>query len=230
MNELTGRNAHASGESDTGIRYYDRDFWHGENLKYAEPHYRLLKSARVIRKLAGGRSLSLLDIGCGPAALVRLLPPNIAYHGVDIAIHDDVPYLTEADIVKSPIDIGREKFDIILAQGFFEYVGDYQSQKFAEIAELLADDGTFVVSYVNFGHRKPTIYDRYSNIQPIERFRADLARYFDIRKSFPTSHNWEHSEPNRNLIRAGNMRINFNVPFVTPKLAVQYFFLCTSRT
>ena len=85
-----------------------------------------------------GRTPSLLDIGCGPATLERLIPPTVRYHGIDIAIHEQAPNLIEADIVKSPIRFGDQKFDIVLAQGFFEYVGDYQSQKFDEIAQLLA--------------------------------------------------------------------------------------------
>lgn len=44
-------------------------------------------------------------------------------------------------------------FDIILAQGIFEYVGRFQPQKFAEIAQILNEDGKFIVSYVNFNHR-----------------------------------------------------------------------------
>jgi len=95
---------------------------------------------------------------------------------------------------------------------------------------MLADDGIFITSYVNFGHRKPMIYDRYSNVQPIQAFRNGLSRFFEIRRAFPTSHNWAHGEPNRKLVRAGNMRVNFNVPLVTPKLAVQYFFICSPKS
>ena len=54
--------------------HYKKDFWGEENLKFSEPWYRLEKSGRIIRKLAGGRECTLLDIGCGPATLMRLLP------------------------------------------------------------------------------------------------------------------------------------------------------------
>ena len=117
----------------------------------------------------------------------------------------------------------------MLAQGFFEYVGEYQSQKFDAIAEPLARGGTFIVSYVNFAHRKPALYSRYSNVRPIEDFRHDLLRNFTIRKFFPTSHNWSHHEPNRSLLRTANMRLNVNVPVLTPRLAVEYFFMCSTR-
>jgi SAM-dependent methyltransferase len=210
-------------------RYYARDFWSDENLKYVEPHFRMLKCARIITRLAQDRTPSLLDIGCGPATLKRLIPPTVAYHGIDIAIHEQDPNLREADIVKSPIRFGDQTFDIVVAQGFFEYVGEYQSQKLDEISQLLSPGGTFIVSYVNFAHRKPARYERYSNVRAIEDFRRDLSRNFTIQKSFPTAHNWSHNEPSRRLMRAGNMRLNLNVPLLTPWLAVQYFFICLLR-
>ena len=49
-------------------------------------------------------------------------------------------------------------------------MADAQSQKFAEIADLLAPDGRFVVTYVNFDHRRPAHYTPYSNIQSLGRF------------------------------------------------------------
>src|SRR5262249_59367149 len=113
---------------------------------------------------ADNRRSSLLDVGCGPATLRELLPPNVEYHGIDIALQEHGPNLLEADLVKTPIRFGSQKFDIVVAQGFFEYVGDAQSRKFDEIAQLLAPGGTFVVSYVNFGHRKPDVCTRYSTV------------------------------------------------------------------
>ena len=65
---------------------YKRDFWSHENLKYAQPHYRMRKVARVVNRLADGKASGCLDVGCGPATLRQLLDPNIAYYGVDIAI------------------------------------------------------------------------------------------------------------------------------------------------
>jgi SAM-dependent methyltransferase len=211
------------------VRYYARDFWYDENLKYVEPHFRMLKSAQIITRLARGDTPSLLDIGCGPATLRGLIPSTVEYHGVDIAIHEQDPNLMEADIVTSPITFGDQKFDIVIAQGFFEYVGEYESRKFDEIARLLVPGGTFIVSYVNFGHRKPDIYEPYSNVRTIAEFRRDLERNFAIRKCVPTSHNWSHKEPTRGVIRAINMRLNVNIPFLTPRLAVQYLFVCSAR-
>jgi SAM-dependent methyltransferase len=212
-----------------GIRYYKKDFWRREGLSYCRPHYRLEKSARIINRLARGQERTLLDVGCGPATLMRLVPLNIHYHGIDIAIHDPAANLIEADILENPIQFGDRRFDFILAQGFFEYAGDLQSKKFAEIAQLLDDNGTFIASYVNFGHRHTQIYWPYNNVQSTDDFRRGLLEYFTIDRFLPTSHNWNHSEPNRKLVKAVNMHMNMYMPFISPKLAVEYFFICSPR-
>src|ERR1700749_4654155 len=103
--------------------HYKRDFWINENKKHVPAHYRLQKSARIINALAGREDLDLLDVGCGPATLMRLLRPNIHYHGIDIAIHDEVPNLVECDFLEKPISFGGKQFDIVAALGVFEYMG-----------------------------------------------------------------------------------------------------------
>ena len=39
-------------ELDGKVRLYKRDFWGTENLRFAEPHFRLRKMARVVRLVA----------------------------------------------------------------------------------------------------------------------------------------------------------------------------------
>lgn len=216
--------------TDNEARYYKKDFWSEENLKFSETWYRLEKSSRIITKLARGQERTLLDIGCGPATLMRLLPPNIHYHGIDIAIHDPAPNLIEADILETPIRFGNLHFDIIIAQGVFEYLGTFQSQKFAEVAELLNKNGTFIVSYTNFAHRKKQIYGPFSNLQSSDEFRESLSHHFVIDRIFPASHNWSHSQPNRKLVKAVNMHVNINVPLISPILAVEYFYICSPKS
>jgi SAM-dependent methyltransferase len=230
---MDGRGATPIGDppeagSSNAARYYKRAFWSKENLKFSDPWYRLRKSARIIGRLARGRECSLLDIGCGPGALGRLLPKNVHYYGIDLAIHDPAPNLLEVDVLECPISFGDRQFDIVIAQGLFEYLGDRQSQKFSEISQLLRSDGTFVVSYTNFGHRKPRIYSAFSNVQPLEDFRDDLSRYFCVQRQFPVSHNWKHSQPDRRAVKAGNMLMSPNVPLLSPLLAVEYYFICSS--
>jgi cyclopropane fatty-acyl-phospholipid synthase-like methyltransferase len=220
----------APGNGHEKAARYKREVWGKANLSFGTPWYRLEKSARLLTSLAAGRECSLLDVGCGPGTLMRLLPPNIKYHGIDIAIQEPGPEFVEADISESPIAFNGQKFDLVSALGLFEYVGRAQSRKFNEIASLLTADGKFVVTYTNFGHRQPRIYEAFSNIQPLNDFRTDLLRYFKIDRSFPASHNWKHSQPDRELVKALNMRMNSNIPVLSRLLAVDYFFVCSARS
>jgi predicted TPR repeat methyltransferase len=210
----------------SGIRYHKRDFWAAENLKYQEPHFRMRKVARVIRQVAGTRQADLLDVGCGPGTLASLLPAGVRYHGIDIAIASPAPHLLEADIVTAPIAFGGQLFDIVVAQGLFEYLGDVQSRKLAEIAGLLADGGTFVCTYQNFAHRRKSLYWPYSNVQHPEDFRRDVEQHFRIERVFPTAYNWNHSHPNRPLIRLPQERLSVNLPLIGHSLAVDYCYVC----
>jgi len=217
-------------KSSGGTAHYrKRDFWIKENAKHVPAHYRLRKVARIANRLARGEECDLLDVGCGPATLMTVLQPNISYYGIDIAIRNPASNLIEADLIETPIRFGDRRFRIVVAQGVFEYIGDVQSRKFAEIASILTDDGKFVVSYTNFGHRKKHVFDAFNNVMSIEDFRQELQRYFDIDQSFPTSHNWYGGQPTRRLVKAINMRVNTNVPFVSRRLAVEYFFICSPR-
>lgn len=211
------------------VRYYKRDLWEVENLKLTDPHFRLRKVARVVDRVARGRPCDLLDLGCGPAALARLMPPGVRYHGIDIAIHEPAHNLIEMDILDEPISFRGKKFDVIVAQGIFEYLGMFQSQKLAEIASLLKEDGKFIVTYQNFTHRKPQIYRLYSNVQSPEDFRADLGRFFTIERCFAVSHNWNHGQPRRTLVKAAQAHLNIKVPVLSPLLAVDYLYVCSAR-
>jgi len=204
-------------------------FWRKANLHYSKPHYRLEKSAVIINRLARGRDCTLLDVGCGPAALRYLLTPNIEYHGIDIAIQKPAPDLRQIDLIESPIEFGGQQFDLVVAQGFFEYIEDAQEQKLAEIQAILGPGGRFLVSYVNFGHRKPDIPAPYSNVQPMGAFRRSLERYFTLERSFATSHNWRHNEPGRRFLRASQLHLNVSIPVISSVLAVEYFFICSGR-
>ena len=228
MSDQTNRESLVPEEDISGT-LYKKDFWSQENLKYSKPHHRLEKSARIINRLAQGKECTLLDVGCGPATLMSLLRPNIRYHGIDIAIQTPAPNMLEADILEAPIKFEDKTFDLVVAQGVFEYVGDFQARKFAEISQLLHGSGTFLTSYVNFGHRDKNIYWPYSNVQAIADFRQSLSEHFAIQSSFPTSHNWHHLEPSKRLVRKANMYINVSIPFVSRVLAVEYFFVCSKR-
>lgn len=207
---------------------HKRDFWIEENKKHIPAHYRLRKCGRVINGIARGERRDLLDIGCGPGTLASVLDKNIHYHGIDIAIRDPADNLLEMDILEAPIAFGEKRFDIVIAQGVFEYLGSRQSQKFGEIASILHPNGIFVVTYTNFDHRAKYIFEAFSNVQPITRFRQDLARCFNIERCFPCSHNWHGGQPARKLVMAANMHVNTNIPGISRRLAVDYIFVCSA--
>lgn len=207
--------------------YHKRDFWVKENLKYVEPHFRMCKCARLINRIACGKECELLDVGCGPAALMSLLEKNIRYYGIDIAIHDPAPNLSESDFTKNPVKFGDKKFDMVVAQGVFEYIGGFQAQKFAEIKQLLKANGRFIVSYVNFDHVNRFLYKPYNNVLGFQEFRKSLAAYFHVDRIVPTSHRWHHHEPSRRVMKAIHMHINLNVGLISRLLAVEHFFICS---
>lgn len=213
----------------TASIYRKKEFWANENLKYAAPHFRLEKAARLVNKVAHGKRCDLLDVGCGPAALMGLLDPNVRYHGIDIAIQEPSSNLLEVDFVESPIGFLDRRFDIIVAQGVFEYLGGVQRQKLSEIADLLHDGGTFIATYVNFGHRNAHVYWPYNNVLPFSVFRHSLLEFFDINRYFPTSHRWSHDEPRDGLVRMLQKHVNVNIPLISLLFGVEYFFICSKK-
>ncbi len=210
-------------------KYYKRDFWIKENLNYVEPHFRLEKSARIVNRIARGRELDLLDVGCGPATLMHLLDKNVRYHGIDIAIHDPAPYLAQADFLESPIKFGDKQFDIVLAQGVFEYIGSHQTEKFSEIKRLLRENGKFILSYVNFDHFSKAIYSVYNNVQTLADFKKSLADIFHVERVIPTSHGWRNNEPTRKFMKKIHMHMDLKIPFISNLLAIEYFYVCSFR-
>jgi SAM-dependent methyltransferase len=210
-------------------KYYKREFWAKENLKYVQPHFRLTKAARIVNRIARDGECELLDVGCGPATLAGLLNRSIDYYGIDIAIHNLASNLLQTDFLTSPIQFGDKKFDLIVAQGVFEYVGKFQSQKFAEIRGLLKKGGIFLASYVNFDHVHKFVYEPYSNVLSFREFKRTLINYFNIDQCIPTSYHWHHHEPSREFMKAIQMRITLRVPVLSRLFAVEHFFVCSRK-
>lgn len=213
-------------DAQTTEKYFDREFWKTENRRYLEPHFRLEKAARLLNGMAAGRPKRLLDIGCGPAALATLLDSNIDYRGIDIALQAQAPFLRELDFVKHPIPADGAPFDFIVASGLFEYMGRMQPDKFKEVHDLLAPDGCFLVSYINFEHPRKVISALYNNLRPIAEFRKELEGCFVVERSFPVSYNWEGTPPRRGWLKQLEMPLNFNIPVLAKRFAVEYFFIC----
>jgi len=209
--------------------YQQKDYWVVQNQQYAEPSFRLFKCARMINDLANGRDCSLLDVGCGPGALRDLLPTNISYHGIDIALQQPASFMREVDFAKNPITFDGRGFDFIVALGVLEYMGTLQSQKFQEIKNILKDNGKFIMSYINFGHFRRLVWPNYNNVQSIRGMRESLSEVFKVERYFPASHHWRQKQPGRYALRPIQMHINFNVPVISHLLAVEYFFVCSHK-
>ena len=204
-----------------------RDFWIEENRRYSQPHFRLEKCARIVNALSRGKECDLLDVGCGPATLVRLLRKNVNYHGIDIAIHAPAPNLIEADFIENQIGFKGKSFDIIIAAGLFEYLGDLQDCKLLEIAHILKPHGTFIASYTNFDHIHAFRYPPYNNIMSLEDFKNSLGSVFRIERYFPVSHNWMASDPRRKWLKEVQMPLNLNIPVLSRWFGVGFFFICS---
>jgi cyclopropane fatty-acyl-phospholipid synthase-like methyltransferase len=209
--------------------YRDRDYWIVENALYAEPSFRLRKCARFVNELAGQRSCTLLDIGCGPAALRPLLNQNVTYYGVDIAIHQPASYLRELDFSRTKVSFDDKRFDFVTAMGFFEYMGQQQNRKFEEIRDILTDDGKFIMTYINFSHYRRQVWPNYNNVQTIAEMTRSLEPYFQVESRFPASHHWRQKQPGKNSLPGLQMRLNFNIPIFSKMFAVEYLFICSKR-
>ena len=160
---------------------------------------------------------------------MSLLGKQIAYHGIDLAMHESAVNLREFDILKMPIAFDDMTFDIVVAQGLFEYMAASQSQKFSEIARILRKNGSFIVTYTNFSHRDARIFEAFSNVQKMPEFQRDLERYFRVERRFPVSHNWHGGQPTRKIAMAANDYVNVDIPYLSRNLAVEYFFVCRPR-
>lgn len=208
-------------------RRYQRDFWATENRRFAQRHYRLNKVGRIVGELVGSKECDLLDLGCGPGTLADLLPPNVHYYGIDIAIQEAAPNFLEMDLLATPISFRDMKFDLVVAQGLFEYLADRQAQKFAEIRDILKPGGKFVVTYTNFAHRSTNLFHAYSNVQLPKEFRGDLERYFTIDRFFPGAYNWNHTHPNRDFMVKAQAGLDLNIPLLGRFLGVDHFYICS---
>lgn len=209
--------------------YRDRDYWIVQNAQYAEPSFRLMKLARLVGDAAKGRECDLLDVGCGPGALRPLLPPNLHYHGMDIAIQQPAPFFREVDFASNPIAYDHKTFDFIVAMGVLEYMGEREKQKFEEIRDILKPGGKFIMSYINFGHYRRAVWPNYNNIKPIAAMAESLKQVFRLERVFPASHHWRQKQPGKNSLQSLQMHVNFNIPVFSPMLAVEYFFVCSHK-
>jgi len=208
--------------------YLKKDYWLASSDLFKRRYLRLEKCARIVNRLAGGREVDLLDIGCGPATLGKLLRENVHYHGIDQAIKEPSPNLIEMDLTQEEIRFRDQRFDLIVAAGLFEYLGEFHTRKLQEIRTLLKDEGKFIATYTNFAHiHPPQDEPTYNNVMSIPEFRASLERFFKVDRFFPSSHNWKRYEPRRKWVYALNMMVSTHIPLFSERFANNYFFICS---
>ena len=98
-----------------------------------------------------------------------------------------------------------------------------------EIKSILNPDGKFIMTYINFGHLRRKVWPNYNNVQPIKAMADSLKEVFKVEGCFPASHHWRPKQPGRYSFRQIQMHLNFNIPVVSPWLAVEYFFVCSHK-
>lgn len=202
------------------------DYWIKENLTYSRPHLRLQKLSKIINSIAKNNKLSLLDVGCGPAALKNLLNKNIDYYGIDIAIHEPNENFIEKDIIQNTIDFNGKTFDLIISSGFFEYAGSFYSKKFGEINDILNDSGLFILTFSNMNHIMKPKYHSWNNYASIKDIQNELSQHFIIKKQFPAYYNLKYKEITNKFFSQMQKNININIPIINTLFGVDHIFIC----
>jgi len=85
------------------------------------------------------------------------------------------------------------------------------------------------MSYINFRHILRRIYPAYNNIRSVADQMKALREVFEVERFFPVSHHWRHKQPGARALPSIQMQLDWNIPGVSPWLAVEYFFVCSRR-
>lgn len=130
--------------------------WNTDNY-YRRPHVRLRVIASLIKSLAaGGRARSVLDVGCGQAALANLLGEHFEYYGCDgyregfelkTKRAECVNWVYSESAPQLPFE--AKQFDFIVCSGFLEYL-QRRSEFLALASRRLTSGGVLLTSLINF--------------------------------------------------------------------------------
>lgn len=138
--------------------------WRGNAYRFGRPHARLQLVARIVSTLPArsgahaSHPRTLLDLGCGPAALRQLLPADIAYHGVDLTAEALPPgresdRFAVADLNADVDPFPTRTFDVLVVSGMFEYVRD-PGAFLALVRRKTRPGGHLVLTYLNRWHHR----------------------------------------------------------------------------
>lgn len=207
-------------------KFYKKDYWLHENLIYQHVYFRTEKIAFIINKQSAGKTVDVLDIGCGPATLSNLLRENVNYYGIDIAIHNQADNFREIDIATNRIQFSDRTFDYIVAAGLFEYLGTVEQQKLSEIKELLNPAGSLIITFTNMNHLRKPYYPTWNNTKSIDEFERMLRDCFFIEKSFPAYYSLSDADLTNPTLRRIQLHINIDLPVLGRLMGVHYIFIC----
>lgn len=93
----------------------------------------------------------ILDVGCGPGYLLKVLPPNCDYYGIDIAAdiiqsnqkRFPTQNFTCVNVIEAKLPYDDKKFDVIIMAAFLEHVRNPKPM-FKEMFRVLKDGGVVI--------------------------------------------------------------------------------------
>lgn len=121
----------------------------------------------VCRKLALGKGMRVLDIGCGWGGFAHYAAEHYGVSVVAVTVSRDQARLAAESCAGLPIDVRladyrtlrNERFDVIASIGMFEHVGYKNYRRYMEIvASLLEAGGLFLLQTIG-GNTSRTSYD-----------------------------------------------------------------------
>ena len=156
-----------------------------------------LLSARGSRKLLVNRYFNLkpgarvLDIGCGTANILEVLPDNVDYIGFDLSEsyieyarkkHRHRKAVFHQALVEEANASALGKFDLVLATGLLHHLNDSAARQLFQIAKMvLSEDGVlftidpcFVPNQAKISHWMVS-RDRGQNVRTVDGY-AELAK------------------------------------------------------
>jgi SAM-dependent methyltransferase len=133
-------------------------------------------AAREVKRFAAGRELTLLDAGCGDAALPSYLPARHAYVGIDFsprvlarALRYHPAAYFRADLNRLPFP--DASFDVAISLQALQYL-ERPEVALAEMARVLKPQGRLLLSLPN--HQ--SVKYRWQGVPPNQIWRFDAER------------------------------------------------------
>jgi SAM-dependent methyltransferase len=166
-------------------RTVHQTYWNARTRDFTQPHARLQLIRRLIDGLPRGVR-TILDVGCGGAALKDLLPGTLEYFGVDIAnsvinAQRDPEHFQVVDLECVHQFFGGRTFDLVVCSGICEYISNWN--RFMRLLRRSCPVGGFLIlTFTNHEHYSESILrkrlpDPHVNFMSIPQMRASLQKH-----------------------------------------------------